>query len=121
MEKIINGFKTIAHRSKSTPHDKEIAARVHFEALFAEWLNNRAMGISPPDGDLSDGEGQKLQARENELARLITTTPSVYPWMISMKLSLLGGTLFIDNRELVMLAGIKADLLKFELGDPSHG
>jgi hypothetical protein len=128
MEKISNGFKTIAYRSKSTPHDKEIAARVHFEALFAEWLNNRAMGISPPDGDLSDGEGEKLQARENELARLITTTPSVYPWMISMKievlehyLSLLGGTLFIDNRELVMLAGIKADLLKFELGDPSLG
>jgi hypothetical protein len=58
-------------------------------------------------------------------ARLITTTPSVYPWMISMKIEVLehylGGAQFVDNREFVMLAGIKADLLKFELGDPNHG
>jgi hypothetical protein len=125
MGKTINGFTAIAQRGRCPPHDKQIAARVHFEALFAEWLNYRAAGLSPPDGDLSDGESEKLQAREDELARLITTTPSVYPWMISMKIEILehylGGAQFVDNREFVMLAGIKADLLKFELGDPNHG
>jgi hypothetical protein len=128
VERTINGFSAIAQRSKCTPHAKQITARVHFEALFAEWLNYRAAGLSPPDGDWSDGDSEKLQAREDELAGLITTTPSVYPWMISMKievlehyLSDLGGGQFVDNRELVMLAGIKADLLRVEFSAPNNG
>jgi hypothetical protein len=107
-------------------HEKQVAARLHFEALFAEWLANRATQLCPPGGeDLPEGEDGKLDARESELARLITTTPSVYPWMINYKIEVLehylsrlsddGG--FIDNRELVMFAGIKADLLRFKTDD----
>jgi hypothetical protein len=55
------------------------------------------------------------------LARLITTTPAVLPWMILRKIEVLeyylgasDGTAWNDNREVVMLAGIKADLLRFD-------
>ena len=49
---------------------------------------------------------------------MITTTPSVLAWMIFQKVEVLeyylthtdGGTAWNDNREFVMLAGIKADL-----------
>jgi hypothetical protein len=65
--------------------------------------------------------------REEELARMITTTPAIYPWMIFNKLEVLEhylgvneGTNWIDNRELVMLAGIKADLLRFEPREPDE-
>jgi len=65
--------------------------------------------------------------RRDELARLITTTPAVFPWMIMWKLEVLehylgwaDGTNWTDNREVVMLAGIKADLLRFEQGEPQN-
>jgi hypothetical protein len=59
--------------------------------------------------------------REIELARLITTTPAVFPWMIMCKIEVLehylgasDGAVWADKCEVVMLAGIKADLLRFE-------
>jgi hypothetical protein len=72
--------------------------------------------------------GPRPLRREDELARLITTTPAVYPWMILKKLEVLecylggfeGSTNFVDNREVVMLAGIKADLLRFVPHDPTR-
>ena len=97
---------------------KQLADRNRFEALFAEWLENRAVFLRyNGDGSLNE---QRHGDREDELARLITTTPSVLPWMIFYKLEVLehylghDGTGWADNREVVMLAGIKADLLRFE-------
>jgi hypothetical protein len=58
---------------------------------------------------------------------MITTTPAICPWMIFNKLEVLehylgadGGTNWVDNRELVMLAGIKADLFRFEPREPDE-
>jgi hypothetical protein len=78
-----------------------------------------------PNIELSTEADLAHAERADELARLITTTPAVYPWMILQKIEVLehylgveGGTNFRDNREIVMLAGIKADLLRFEPHDP---
>lgn len=99
------------------------AERDRFDALFAEWLTNRAE-YTRPDIDWGERDEHGHGERETELARLITTTPAVYPWMIFSKLEVLehylgadGGTAWSDNREVVMLAGIKADLLRFEVKD----
>lgn len=124
-----------AHNSP-TGHKDEIAMKIErerqelmrakrdrFDALFAEWLTNRAEYMRP-DREWTDKEKQPHSDREDELARLITTTPAVLPWMIFRKLEILehymgsqGGTAWTDSREVVMLAGIKADLLRFEPRD----
>jgi len=110
----------IAERIAEEEQERKRQQRDKWDQLFAEWLTNRAGGAAP-ENDIGDEEQRAHFGREAELARLITTTPAVYPWMILDKLEVLehylgadGGTAWSDNRELVMLAGIKADLLRFE-------
>ena len=98
---------------------RELADRLAFDAVFAEWLSNRATSMSPP-GEWEDDVANAHTKREYELARLVTCTPAVLPWMIFCKLEVLehylggdDGTNWTDNREIVMFAGIKADLLRF--------
>ncbi|MEH3145197.1 MAG: hypothetical protein PGN34_07570 [Methylobacterium frigidaeris] len=100
---------------------RTLALRDAFEALYAEWLRNRADSIAGFGGsDIPRAHSD----REDELARLITTTPAPLPWMIFQKLRVLehylaeDGTNWTDNRELVMLAGIQADLLRFGIEAP---
>ena len=102
-------------------NEKERQEHVKFDQLYAEWLTSRAQHMSPDSNTWGDDEAQNCLDREEELARLITTYPAVYPWMIFSKFEVLehylgteNGTSWRDNRELVMLAGIKADLLRFE-------
>ena len=113
----------IAEKIKQEQEERTRAKRDRFDALFAEWLTNRAEYMQP-DVDWAGRDEQGHGDREDELARLITATPAVYPWMIFRKLEVLeyymgsqGGTSWTDNREVAMLAGIKADLLRFEPSD----
>ena len=95
------------------------ARRDQFDALFAKWLSNRAEYIQP-DCELTCADENSHFEREEELARLITTMPAVYPWMIFRKFEVLEHQMVrADSRELVLLAGIKADLLRFEMGEPT--
>jgi hypothetical protein len=98
------------------------ASRDAIEAHFAEWLSLRAIDHDPSNpGD--DTKDCARMDRQTELARLITTTPAVLGWQIFQKLEVLEcylcangeGTEWSDQRELVMLAGIKADLIRFDL------
>lgn len=96
------------------------AAMERFEARFAEWLSTRSEALNPYPS-VSDERWRQLRNREEELARLITTTPADAGWMILKKLEIIeyylggdDGTAWIDNREIVMIAGVKADLLRFE-------
>jgi hypothetical protein len=102
--------------------ERDRQRRTYFDALCAEWLENRATYMRPEIDFGARGEWEHGE-REDELARLITTFPAVYDWMIFKKIEVLeyylastatGGTGWTDNREIVMLAGIKADLLRFE-------
>lgn len=110
----------IAEQIARETHARHLARRDAFEALFAEWLRNRAEETHGFGGeDIPEAHGD----RQCELARLITTTPAVLPWMIFRKLEVLehylgeDGTTWADNREIVMLAGIRADLLRFGIGE----
>jgi hypothetical protein len=109
-------------RIQQEDEDRTRKLRNQWDELYAEWLINRGQAQSSVSDDWADDRSREHSDRENELARLITTTPAVYPWMIMFKLEVLehylgfpdDGTSWIDNREVVMLAGIKADLLRFE-------
>lgn len=93
-----------------------------FENLFAEWLRARAGQISEPDDDVAT----ELCARESQLAREITATPAVFTWQVGRKLEILEhylgdieeGCNWTDNRQLVILASIKADIMRFGLKSP---
>ena len=105
-----------------SPTEKQRQEHAKFDQLYAEWLTSRAGHICPDSNTWGDDEAQRCLDREEELARLITTAPAVFPWMVFQKFEVLEhylgsehGTGWRDNRELVMLAGIKADLLRFEL------
>ncbi|TNC07106.1 hypothetical protein FF100_33585 [Methylobacterium terricola] len=99
---------------------RRLALRDRFEALFAEWLRNRASAIGDFDG--ADIPASHTE-RETELARLIATTPAPSPWMVFRKLEVLAhylgdeGVRWADRREVVMLAGIRADLLRLGVGE----
>ena len=120
-----NSPETVAEQMRREERERLQQKRHEWELLFAEWLNNRGK-VATGDSQ-SDEEMQAELERRDELARLITTTPAVFPWMIMHKLEVLehylgwaDGTNWTDNREVAMLAGIKADLLPFEPGEPQN-
>lgn len=89
-----------------------------FYDRYAEWLSNRGE-IAKFASEDSDEQTAARFDRDAELTRWITATPAPAPWFIFYKIEVLehalgnDGTNWIDNREVVMLAGIKADLLRF--------
>jgi hypothetical protein len=93
-----------------------------FLMLFADWLAARADEERPHDDEADDELNDARGRRVKQLARLITTTPAPTKWAIWQKLEILehyliangDGTSWTDNREFVMLAGIKADLATFD-------
>lgn len=94
----------------------------HFESLYAEWLRARAAQVSVYDDDLAT----RLSEQEYRLAREITATPAPCPWQVGRKFEVLEhylgdfeeGTSHTDSREVMMLAGIKADIIRFGLKRP---
>lgn len=94
-----------------------------FIKLFVEWLHALAAEERLPhakEEELHKANGKRV----HELAMLVTTTPAPLPWMVWRKFQILecymnyngDGTAWRDNREIVMLAGIKADLARFGIG-----
>jgi hypothetical protein len=112
----------IAEKIEREDRERTDRQRAAWDKLFAEWLTNRATYIDPNVTFENDIDRELAHAdRESELARLITTTPAVFPWMIMCKIEVLehylgasDGAVWADKCEVVMLAGIKADLLRFE-------
>jgi hypothetical protein len=101
--------------------EDENASRINHDAfmtMFANWLKLRA-DIASPRQDRTDDEAEADTIRDEELARRITTTPVTMPYEVWHKFEVLEhyltyygeSTSWSDNREVVMLAGIKADLL----------
>jgi len=115
---------SIAAQIAREMEEKTRRQRDAWDRLFAEWLTNRAQYMTPGRFMTADQDENAHCERKDELARLITTTPATFPWMILRKIEVLeyylggegDGTGWNDNREIVMLAGIKADLLRFEPG-----
>lgn len=107
------------HSDTTTDAKAEAAlARRHaFDKLFSEWLTSRAILASGGDDTTLD----RAIFREGDLARLITTTPVPYAAGVFHKLEVLRHylieTTYTDNRPIVLLAGIEADLRRLEISD----
>ncbi len=124
-------IRHLAEKREAKERARELESRLAFEALFSEWLRTRAEHGNPAERDRFEDEdyGVRNMDQEAELARRITTTPSPLAWMVWDKLEVLehylscggDGTNWTDTRELVVLAGIKADLIRFGIGGNGGG
>lgn len=100
------------------------AERDRQDKLYGEWLAVRAEQQSGKHDACDDPDAiyNALSAREYELARTIATTPAVYPWMVLRKFEVLtrylvdGGGEWTDKREVMLLGGIHADVLRMASG-----
>ena len=94
-----------------------------FRALYAEWLRLLAEEMDPAADDETDEVFHARARRIDELGRTICATPAPAAYQVLDKVRVLeyalahaGGAAWVDNREVAMLGGIKADLLRLEPG-----
>jgi hypothetical protein len=107
---------------------EELAKRDYCERLYANWLRARA-DEDDPEQDQSGGASDK-RAEDLDVATIaFVTTPSVYQWMVWRKMEALELDLSddlrngkrADNRIVITLAAIKADLISFGFGHGHSG
>lgn len=121
-------FSEAKHEIEARMKEKLDRERDKFDALYSEWLSLQSEKYDPV---LTRGEKDEIadarSKRMDELARTLCTMPAHVGYQIMLKISILehftgeeGGTAWTDNREIVMLAGIKADLLRFRLTHPDE-
>ena len=107
------------------PSPEALAKRHEFEILYANWHRTRADIYDPtlPEDDKSASiRTNAYDAAERELL----TTPSPLPWCVWQKWEVLDRYVtdeaydaqFTDNRVMVALSAIKADILRFGLKAP---
>jgi hypothetical protein len=116
--------ETLADKIKRESRERQDAHRDKFERLVSEWLSGHAEQRNPSTSD-EDEHRDALSERVYEVGRLIAATPSPLPWMVWDKFEILehylcdsgeGGN-WTHHPELVMLASIKADLMRFKIGE----
>jgi hypothetical protein len=100
--------------------EEDIARDDAFERLYSKWLAARASLYDPdqPSSTMAD----RLD-RTSDAARDLLVTPATLPWMIWQKWEVLDDHLdtekrdgvFSDNRTIVALACVKADLMRFRI------
>jgi hypothetical protein len=105
-----------AKREGPTP--EQLAQRARFERLYCEWHTARATVDNPdlPEDEVStNARARKL----DEAERALLTTPAPLPGGVWMKWECLDHEadtgMNTDNRVIVGLAAIKADVLRFGL------
>ena len=97
-----------------------------FQERFAQWLELRSQmarfNLTPWADD--DERHDELAQRLEDAARLAITTHVPLPWMVWQKIQILEDALhgtgeceWTDNRQVWMLAGIKADLMAHGIGN----
>ncbi|MFG1281550.1 hypothetical protein [Xanthobacter autotrophicus] len=109
-------FPTAAHTQGAPAMKKTIPS------LYAEWLSARAQVAAVEAGaDDDDEEGD----RDGDIARAIMATPAADARDVFRKIGILEfyltfdnePTLWFDSREVMLLASIKADLLRLKPGE----
>jgi hypothetical protein len=116
--------ETIAEKIKRESQERHEAERNKFDALVAEWLSCRAKERDPETPD-DDEVRNPIAERVYEVAWQIAATPAPLPWMVWDKFDVLEqylsnggkGGKWTHHPELVMLASIKADLIRFKIGE----
>jgi hypothetical protein len=106
------------------PSAEELAKRAQFEALYCEWHSSRAAFYEdslPEDDESTRARSDRCDAAE----RALLTTPAPSDWAIWMKWEALDQIAtsdavagqYTDNRLILALGAIKADLIRFGIGD----
>ena len=106
------------------PTPEQLDRRARFERLYCDWHAARAT-IDNPDLPEDDVSGNARARKLNEAERALLTTPAPLPWGVWMKWEVLDQIMTneawsgmnTDNRGIVAVAAIKADILRFGLGD----
>jgi len=100
--------------------DRLNAQNQRVSRLFAEWLSKRSQIANPGHGLLADDYCAVLRSIDN-FAREISAAPTTLSYTVAQKIEVLEhclgnqeGGAFDDRRELVLLASIKADILRME-------
>jgi hypothetical protein len=117
--------KTAMAEQESTTGEREShedAGRRAFEVVYAESLKVRCRQSSP--SDRTDDEEAELGKRESELVMQIATTPAVLDWQVFQKFSVTEDSIIEaieggqprDYRQIHLLAGLKADLMRLGIG-----
>jgi hypothetical protein len=123
---------TVAFDPKAAKIDAEIAdeerqaalvKRQDFDRLYFRWLEARAL-LANPDGDDADAVKDAQQDAVDKAGRQLLAMPAFLDWMIWKKWEVLDlyldadivGGAHVDNRTVVALACIKADLMRLGIG-----
>ena len=118
--------RTVRASAQALPKD-EIAAdrpeRDRFDRLYANWLRARTAHMDP-DLDLADVAMDSRQDDADEAGRQLLIAPALYDWMVWEKWEVLDFYLdndavagkATDNRTVVALACIKADIMRLGIG-----
>lgn len=120
MSKTERRSKTTAPKTADPPQSELTTEQVRaqaFEALYCEWLSLR--GLDAAD-ETDEAQNARLDRIDN-LARTICVTPAPINNDVLRKMEVLEEVMiveardghFIDRRSIVMLAGIRADILRF--------
>ena len=104
------------------PTPGQLAQRERFEGLYCDWHTARADLFNPerPEGDHASN-ARTIRADEAERALLMTPAP--LPWGVWLKWEVLDYLItnerdtgpYTDNRVMVAVAAIKADVMRFGL------
>jgi hypothetical protein len=108
-------------RQKAEQRERNLRLRHHQDRIYGEWLRLRAH-----EADYRDERDEDVNAdieRMDELERILAQEPCGLPWQVFRKIEVLRHRLlrFVDNGadnsdELIFLAGIEVDLVRFGFG-----
>jgi hypothetical protein len=112
-----------ATRKAKGPDVEAISTIEDFERVYRDWHAARAAAYDP---DAPDDRKPGLMDKCNEAEKALMTAVAPLPWAVFHKWELLDYMVtdeaeagrYTDNRVIVALASIKADVLRFGLKDP---
>jgi hypothetical protein len=115
-----------AKREPPTPG--QLLQRERFEGLYSDWHAARAALFDPrrPEDDRTSNARSRS---EDEATRVLLTTPAPLPYGVWMKWEVLEYLMineqdtgrFTDNRVMVAVAAIKADVMRFGMNNRELG
>jgi hypothetical protein len=110
------------------PTPEHLAQREKFEGLYCDWHVARA-ALFDPNRPEDDRTSNARSRRADEAERALLTTPAPLPWGVWMKWEVLDWLMineqdtgaYTDNRVMVAVAAIKADVLRFGMNNRELG
>ncbi len=109
-------------RAEEEARRRQMVARDEFELLYSKWLTARA-AVADPDLPEDDESAHDRVDQCDAAARALLMPPAVLPWMVWHKWEVLDEWAsadgdpsdWTDNRVIMALGVIKADIMKFGL------